>query len=130
MPHGLCIVSVRHICWLLLYDDFIHSSSWAEHVQRVAVVLTSLRKAGLTANLKKCVFGQKEVWYLGYHLDGVQVCSKVDKTAVVTAYLRPKTKEEMRQFLGMEPHCCSFIPNFVSLTNPLTVPTLMEWVWL
>ena len=84
------------------FDDvFIHSNSWAEHVQRAAVVLASLRKAGLNANLKKCRVGRKEVWYLGYHLGGEQVHSEIDKTAVVIACLRPKTKEEVRQFLGL-----------------------------
>jgi len=51
-------------------DDVIHSDTWLQHLHRVAAVLESLRQAGLTANLNKCVIGQREVRYLGYHLKG------------------------------------------------------------
>jgi len=36
-----------------LHDVIIHSDIWAEHLRQVAVVLESLRQAGLTANPEK-----------------------------------------------------------------------------
>ncbi|XP_069551592.1 uncharacterized protein [Brachyistius frenatus] len=95
-------------------------TTWAEHVQQVGTVLESLRQAGLTANPGKCAVGWKEVWYLGYHLGGGQVRPQVDKTAAIPACPQPKTKKEVRRFLGLAGYYRRFIPNFADLTSPLT----------
>ena len=84
-----------------LDDVIIHSDNWAEHMRQVAAVLKSLRQVRLTANLKKCAAGRREVRYLGYHLGGGQVRPQVDKTAAIAACPRPKTKKEVRRFLGL-----------------------------
>ena len=96
----------------------IHSNTWAEHVRQVAEVLESLRQAGLTANPRKCAVGRREVRYLGYHLGGGQVRPQVDKTAAIAACPRPKTKKEVRRFLGLAGYYWRFIPNFAALTAP------------
>ena len=92
-----------HAAYVAVYldDVIIHSDTWAEHVQQVAAVLGSLRQAGLTANLKKCAVGRREVRYLGYHLGGGQVRPQVDKTAAIAVCPRPKTKKEVRRFLAL-----------------------------
>ena len=80
-----------------LDDVIIHSNTWAERVRQVAAVLESLRQAGLTANP-----------------------SSVDKTAAIAACPRPKTKKEVRWFLGLAGYYWRFIPDFAELTSPLT----------
>lgn len=77
-----------------LDDVIIYSDTWAEHVQWVAMVLESLRQAGLTANPKKCAVGQREVQYLGYHMGARQARPQVEKTAATAPCLRPKTKKK------------------------------------
>lgn len=57
----------------------------------MGAVLESLRRAGLTANLKKCAVGRREERYLGYHLGGGQVRPQVNKKAAIAACSRPKT---------------------------------------
>ena len=69
-----------------LYDVIIPSDTWAENVQWRAKWLGSFRLAGLTANLKKCAGGRRELRYLGYHLGGSQVRPQVDKTAAIAAF--------------------------------------------
>uniref|UniRef100_A0AAQ4PUN6 ribonuclease H n=1 Tax=Gasterosteus aculeatus aculeatus TaxID=481459 RepID=A0AAQ4PUN6_GASAC len=103
-----------------LDDVIIHSTTWAEHVRRVGAVLESLRQAGLTANPGKCAVGRREVRYLGYHLGGGRVRPQVDKTAAIAACPRPKTKKEVRRFLGLAGYYRRFIPGFAELTSPLT----------
>ena len=83
-----------------LDDVIIHSNTWAEHVRQVAVVLESLRQAGLTANPRKCAVGRREVRYLGYHLGGGQVRPLVDKTAAIAACPRPKAKKRGAAVFG------------------------------
>ena len=45
---------------------------------------------------------------------------QVDKTAAIAACPRPKTKKEVRRFLGLAGYYRRFIPNFAELTSPLT----------
>lgn len=53
------------------------------------------------ANPKKCTVGQVEIQYLGFHLSLQQVHPQIDKKAAIAACLRPKNKNEVRQFLGL-----------------------------
>ncbi|TNN35328.1 Transposon Tf2-9 polyprotein [Liparis tanakae] len=76
----------------LVDRGLIHSTTKAEHVQRVCAVLESLRQAGLTANPGKCAVGPREAQYLGYHLGGGQVRPKIDKTTAIAAWPRSKNK--------------------------------------
>ena len=82
-------------CWLW------GAAGWERGQNNVAAVLKSLRQAGLTANPKKCTIGRAEVRYLGYHLGRGQVRPLVDKTIAIATCLRPKTKKEVRRFLGL-----------------------------
>ncbi|KAK5862983.1 hypothetical protein PBY51_000047 [Eleginops maclovinus] len=103
-----------------LDDVIIHSETWGQHMQQVGAVLESLRQAGLTANPKKCAVGRREVRYLGYHLGGGQVRPQIEKTAAISACPVPKTKKEVRRFVGLAGYYRRFIPAFSELTSPLT----------
>lgn len=89
-------------------------------MQRMTMVLESLRQTGLNANPKKCSVGRGEVWYLGYQLDRGQVCPQVNKTASIAACLSFKTKKEVGQFLGLAGYYQWFILTFGELASPLT----------
>nr|XP_014354335.1 PREDICTED: butyrophilin subfamily 3 member A2-like [Latimeria chalumnae] len=51
---------------LHLAEVIIFSTDWETHLDKVAAVLTTLRKAGLTTNPAKCKVRTKETKYLGY----------------------------------------------------------------
>ncbi len=103
-----------------LGDIIIYSQDWQRHMVHLREVLRALRGAGLTANPKKCAIGWVEVRYLGFHLGHGQVRPQIDKTAAIAACPRPKTKKEVRQFLGMAGYYRRFIPDYSELTSPLT----------
>ncbi len=109
-----------------LDDIIIHSNDWQRHMEHLRAVLRSLREAGLTANPRKCAIGRVEVRYLGFHLGHGQVRPQIDKTAAVAACPSPKTKKEVRQFLGLAGYYRRFIQNFSDLTSPLTDLTKKE----
>ena len=62
-----------------------------------------LGQGGLTANPKKGGVVKIEVQYLGLQLGHGQVHPQIDKTIEIAACPRPKTKKEVRRFLG---HIC------------------------
>ncbi len=110
-----------HTAYAAAYlDDIIYSQDWQRHMVHLREVLRALRGAGLTANPKKCAIGRVEVRYLGFHLGHGQVRPQIDKTAAIAACPRPKTKKEVRQFLGLAGYYRRFIPDYSELTSPLT----------
>ncbi|XP_056605021.1 uncharacterized protein LOC130421252 [Triplophysa dalaica] len=116
-----------------LDDIIIYSNDWQRHMQHLRAVLSSLRRAGLTANPKKCAVGRVEVRYLGFHLGHGEVRPQIDKTAAIATAPRPKTKKEVRQFLGLAGYYRRFVPNYSDLTSPLTdltkkgEPDTVQW---
>ncbi len=90
-------------------------------LEHLRAVLRALRVAGLTGKTRGSVaIGRVEVRYLGFHLGHGQVRPQIDKTAAVAACPSPKTKKEVRQFLGLAGYYRRFVPNFSDLTSPLT----------
>lgn len=73
------------------------------------------------------------VKYLGFHLGHGQVLPQIDKTAAVATCPRPKTKKEVRQFLGLAGYYRRFVPNYSDLSshlNDLTkkeAPDTVQW---
>ncbi len=121
-------LSIRPTTALIIY-----SQEWQWHMMLLREVLRALRGAGLTANPKKCAIGRVEVRYLGFHLGHGQVRPQIDRTAAIAACPRPKTKKEVRQFLGLAGYYRRFIPDYSELTSPLTdltkkeVPDTVPW---
>ena len=58
-----------------LDDILIYSRTWAEHLQHIHQVLSTLRQHKLYANLEMFSFGMERIHYLGYIMDehGVHV---------------------------------------------------------
>ncbi len=69
----------------------------------------------------------------GFPLGSRTGASPIDKTAAIAACPRPKTKKEVRQFLGLAGYYRRFIPDYSELTSPLTdltkkeVPDMVPW---
>jgi hypothetical protein len=80
-------------------------------------------------NLQKCVFGNKEVSYLGFQLTEEGIKPGTDKLKAVKNAPLPSNVHEVRQFLGL----CNFfrghVRNFAQLTSPLTALTKKECPW-
>ncbi|KAJ8897742.1 hypothetical protein PR048_003092 [Dryococelus australis] len=64
--------------------------------------------------------------YLGYIISEDRICLDKDKTIVIKEYLARKTVKEIRQFIGLVGHYCSFIPNFSKIAQPLTELTVLR----
>ncbi len=109
-----------------LDDIIIYSNDWQRHMEHLRDVLRSLRVAGITENPRKCAIRRVEVQYLGFHLGHGQVRPQIVKTAAIAACPSPKTKKEVRHFLGLAGYYRRFISNYSELTSPLTDLTKRE----
>ena len=84
-------------------DDHLHvtKGSCTEHLSFLEGMFTRLQKAGLKVNARKSCFGEHKFDYLGYHVtrDGVMPIPK--KVEAIQALTVPKTRKQLRQFIGM-----------------------------
>jgi hypothetical protein len=84
-------------------DDIIITSNgtFEEHAAIMEQVLEIMQKADFRANLRKCYFGESKIVYLGYEItrDGIQPQRK--KVEAILKLSPPKTKCQLRHFLGM-----------------------------
>lgn len=81
-------------------DIIIFSECWESHIGHVRVVLSSLQKAGLTVNPKKCEFRACQMEFFGHLVGNSQVQSTAEKIQAILNIPVPAKKKEVRSFLG------------------------------
>ncbi len=115
---------------IVYIDDLIvHSDSHEQHLRSLDQLFERLRAHNLKVNLKKCVFGSKDVMYLGFHLTESGIKPGVDKLKAVKDTLPPKNVHEIRQFLGLCNFFRTHVRNFAQVSAPLTALTKKDSPW-
>ncbi len=136
LPFGLCnapaifqsaMVSVlRHCadCSVVYIDDIlVFSHSLANHLDDVRRVLTALRQAELKVKRSKCQWGLKHVEYLGHKIGNGQLAVPDHRITAMANYIMPKSKKDMRAFLGSLGYYRRFIPDFAKHSSILSPST-------
>ena len=94
----ICLDTVR-----VYIDDLLHvtKGSWTEHLSILEEMFTRLQKAGLKVNASKSFFGAHTFDYFGYHVTREGVMPIPKKVKAIQALTVPKTRKQLRQFIGM-----------------------------
>ena len=84
-------------------DDLLHvtKGSWTEHLSILEEMFTRLQKAGLKVDTRKSCFGAHKFDYLDYHVTRDSVMTIPNKFKAIQALTAPKTRKQLRQFIGM-----------------------------
>ena len=76
----------------LIYDMIVISNSWEDHLVHINKVVEALKKVGMTANPKKCVWGAETLVYLGHEVRGEVVKVPEARVTAIKNYKKPVTK--------------------------------------
>ena len=114
-------------------DVLVFSGNAREHVGHLRQVLEQLSVYGMTVKESKCVFGRKKVEYLGHVIGGGQLAVPEYRAAAMANYIQPKTRKQLRSFLGAAGYYRQFVPGFAKLSSVLSpgtsksAPSVVEW---
>ena len=103
-----------------LDDIVIYSSDWKTHLNHLEKVFQRLKDSNLTVKTAKCIFGAEDCVYLGYKIGKGGVKPEDSKIQAIMQVEIPKTKKDVRAFLGMTGYYRRFIPNYATIVGPLT----------
>lgn len=144
LPMGLCnspdifqermstLISDLEYCRAYIDDLLIISKGgWDQHLAHLETILQRLQQKGLKINANKSSFGSHEVEYLGYWISrqGIQPVAK--KIQAVLALDVPKTRRELRRFIGMINYYRDMWIRRSDVLAPLThlVSEKRKWEW-
>ena len=106
---------------VIYLDDFlIFSRSMEEHQDHVRVILQRLRENRFFAKLSKCQFHTTTCEFLGYVITPEGIKMDANKVKTITNWPLPKSIHDIQKFLGFANFYRRFIPNFSSISQPLT----------
>ena len=146
MPFGLrnapavfqrCMEVVLHECYEFsapyIDDIIVFSGNGREHAGHLRRVLSALRKYGMTVKEEKCEFGKRKVEYLGHVIGGGELAVPAHRAAAMADFILPKTKKQLRSFLGAASYYRKFVKGYASMSSILSpgtskpAPSVVEW---
>jgi len=103
-----------------LDDILIHTVTWNENMDVLQELLQRLKKARLTARPSKCTVDYRNLDFLRHCVRDGDVRPYPTKIQAVQEAPRPRTKKQVRLFLGIIGYYRRCVPNFAAIAQPLT----------
>ena len=107
-------------CVIYLDDILIFGKTIEEHNQRLEMVLSRIKQAGLKLAPTKCRFMQTEIKYLGHVINEDGVKTDPDKIKSIKEWKLPGCKKELQTFLGFCNYYRRFIKDYAVMSSPLS----------
>ena len=108
------------LCEPYLDDVLCHSKSFDQHVEDLEKVLMRLREHGIKLRAEKCVFGKREVRYLGRLISGEGYRPDPEDTKALEKFRSPPTTiGELRSLLGFLGYFRCYVKDFSQKVKPM-----------
>jgi len=116
--------------WVYIYDIFVFSDTFEEHVKDITNAWSKLQNAGYYANRKKSLSLATKPDILGHMIDDDGIHPAPEKIRTIMDWTRPESQKELQRFNGMGNDISQFIPHIATITAPLTeLSGNAEWLW-
>ncbi|XP_075543265.1 uncharacterized protein LOC142577690 [Dermacentor variabilis] len=112
-------------------DILVYGKTEKEHDKTFKATLECLLASGLTLNVKKCKFNQRELTFFGHVFSSNGVQPDPTKVSAILGASPPSSATEVKSLLGLVNYCGRFIPNLAHLTQSLGKLTAKgeDWCW-
>ncbi len=104
-------------------DILVVSQDWKSHLTHLRKLFVILRQAGLTCKKIKCSFGKRTLEFLGHQIGGGQISVPAARVEAIRKHPLPKTRKQLRSFLGLVGFYRRFIRGFHRWSATLTPHT-------
>jgi predicted DNA-binding protein (UPF0278 family) len=102
-------------------DDILgHTQHWEAHIETLRQVFRKIREARLTIRPTKCFIGFFNIGFTGYTVGNGVLQMEEDKVQKIKEACVPRTKKQVRSFLGLASYYRKFIPMFAETAAALT----------
>ena len=106
---------------LVFFDDIlVYSKTMADHLQHLRLVFELLCTHQLVAKESKCVFGTRQMEYLGHVITKEGVATDPHKVTAILQWPIPTTIKQLRSFLGLTGYYRKFVQGYGTICRPLT----------
>ncbi|XP_068221304.1 uncharacterized protein [Palaemon carinicauda] len=101
-------------------DLLVHTKSWSEHLETLQELFQRIRNANLTVRPSKCILASETVQFLGHEIQGGTLSLQETNISKIQSAPQPKTKKEVRSFLGLTGFYRAYVPNYATIASPLS----------
>ena len=134
MPFGLCNAPstfqatmnellepfLRKYTAVFFDDILVYSTTLQEHLTHLHTVLSKLADAKFFLKCSKCLFGQRQLEYLGHIISQQGIQADPTKIQAMIDWPTPSSTTALRGFLGLTGFYRKFIKGYASIATPLT----------
>lgn len=106
-------------CFVYLDDVLIASRTDKEHKEHLKIFFQKLVEYGINIKPAKCVFGKKQLTFLGHEISQTGILPAPDRIEAIRNYPTPTTLKQTQRFVGMINFYHRFIPNLAEIFTPL-----------
>jgi len=110
---------LAEFCVNYIDDILIFSRDFTEHISHLSKLLKAITEEGFRLKFSKCTFAADSVKYLGHIIRNNSVSPLKDNVISIKKFPIPKTKKNVRQFLGKINFYGKYVPNISIVLDPL-----------
>lgn len=101
------------------YDILVYNATLPDHLHHLEYVFSSLSQAQYFLKRSKCLFGQRQLDYLGHVISGKGVQLDPSKIQAIIDWPTPLSPKDLRACLGLTGFYRKFVKGYAAIATPL-----------